>query len=81
MHLVHRKRPHTLLLGVGAAFDFHSGRVDRAPHWMRRFGLEWLFRTLQEPRRLGPRYAKTNLMLLGYLLGLALTRGYRRLTP
>lgn len=49
-----------LLMGVGAAFDFHSGRVRQAPRWMQRSGLEWLFRLCTEPRRLGPRYLKTN---------------------
>jgi N-acetylglucosaminyldiphosphoundecaprenol N-acetyl-beta-D-mannosaminyltransferase len=49
-----------LLVGVGAAFDFHSGRVRQAPRWIRRIGLEWLFRLCMEPRRLGPRYLRTN---------------------
>jgi len=44
------------LLGVGAAFDFQSGAVVRAPKWMRRFGLEWLHRLVSEPRRLWSRY-------------------------
>jgi N-acetylglucosaminyldiphosphoundecaprenol N-acetyl-beta-D-mannosaminyltransferase len=45
-----------LLRGVGAAFDFHTGRVKQAPAWMRENGLEWLFRLVQEPRRLWRRY-------------------------
>jgi N-acetylglucosaminyldiphosphoundecaprenol N-acetyl-beta-D-mannosaminyltransferase len=45
-----------LLVGVGAAFDFHTGRVAQAPFWMREHGLEWLFRLSQEPRRLWRRY-------------------------
>ncbi|HEX7096133.1 MAG TPA: WecB/TagA/CpsF family glycosyltransferase [Acidimicrobiales bacterium] len=45
-----------LLLQFGASFDFVAGRVDRAPRWMQRVGLEWLHRLLQEPRRLGTRY-------------------------
>lgn len=49
-----------ILVGVGAAFDFLSGRVPQAPRWMQRSGLEWLFRLCTEPRRLGPRYLKTN---------------------
>ena len=49
-----------VLIGVGAAFDFHSGRKPHAPRWMIRLGLEWLFRILTEPRRLGPRYLKDN---------------------
>jgi N-acetylglucosaminyldiphosphoundecaprenol N-acetyl-beta-D-mannosaminyltransferase len=45
-----------LLLQFGASFDFVAGRVERAPRWMQRVGLEWLHRTLQEPRRLARRY-------------------------
>jgi N-acetylglucosaminyldiphosphoundecaprenol N-acetyl-beta-D-mannosaminyltransferase len=45
-----------VLVGVGAAFDFHAGRKRQAPRWMQRVGLEWFFRMLSEPRRLGPRY-------------------------
>lgn len=46
-----------LLIGVGAAFDFHSGRVTQAPRWMQRSGLEWVFRLCTEPRRLWKRYS------------------------
>lgn len=49
-----------VLVGVGAAFDFHAGLVPQAPRWMQRAGLEWLFRLLQEPRRLWRRYARHN---------------------
>jgi N-acetylglucosaminyldiphosphoundecaprenol N-acetyl-beta-D-mannosaminyltransferase len=49
-----------VLCGVGAAFDFHSGRVPMAPRWMQERGLEWVYRTAQEPRRLLPRYLYTN---------------------
>jgi N-acetylglucosaminyldiphosphoundecaprenol N-acetyl-beta-D-mannosaminyltransferase len=45
-----------ILIGVGAAFDFHTGRVDRAPLWMQRSGLEWSYRLAKEPRRLWRRY-------------------------
>jgi N-acetylglucosaminyldiphosphoundecaprenol N-acetyl-beta-D-mannosaminyltransferase len=48
------------LLGVGAAFDFHAGRIPQAPRWMQRAGLEWLYRLLQEPRRLWRRYLYNN---------------------
>jgi N-acetylglucosaminyldiphosphoundecaprenol N-acetyl-beta-D-mannosaminyltransferase len=44
---------------VGAAFDYHAGRIRRAPRWMQRAGLEWLFRLCREPRRLGGRYFST----------------------
>jgi N-acetylglucosaminyldiphosphoundecaprenol N-acetyl-beta-D-mannosaminyltransferase len=49
-----------VLVGVGAAFDFHAGLVPQAPPWMQRNGLEWLFRLRQEPRRLWRRYARHN---------------------
>jgi N-acetylglucosaminyldiphosphoundecaprenol N-acetyl-beta-D-mannosaminyltransferase len=46
--------------GVGGTFDVLAGEVRRAPIWWQRHGLEWLYRVLQEPRRLGPRYFTTN---------------------
>ncbi|HXW58533.1 MAG TPA: WecB/TagA/CpsF family glycosyltransferase, partial [Solirubrobacteraceae bacterium] len=49
-----------LLVGVGAAFDFHAGLVPQAPGWMQRNGLEWVYRLSREPRRLWPRYARYN---------------------
>jgi N-acetylglucosaminyldiphosphoundecaprenol N-acetyl-beta-D-mannosaminyltransferase len=49
-----------LMLGVGAGFDFMAGTKRRAPTWMQDHGLEWAFRLLSEPRRLGPRYLVTN---------------------
>jgi len=48
-----------VMIGVGAAFDFHSGRVRQAPRWIQRSGFEWFFRLCTEPRRLGPRYLTT----------------------
>jgi N-acetylglucosaminyldiphosphoundecaprenol N-acetyl-beta-D-mannosaminyltransferase len=53
----HRERlPGVILAGVGAAFDFHAGKVRQAPPWMQKHGLEWLFRLMAEPRRLWQRY-------------------------
>jgi N-acetylglucosaminyldiphosphoundecaprenol N-acetyl-beta-D-mannosaminyltransferase len=49
-----------VMCGVGAAFDFHAGRVSMAPPWMQERGLEWIYRTMQEPRRLLGRYLTTN---------------------
>ena len=46
----------SIMIGVGAAFDFHTGRVRQAPRWIRQNGLEWLFRLIQEPKRLWRRY-------------------------
>jgi N-acetylglucosaminyldiphosphoundecaprenol N-acetyl-beta-D-mannosaminyltransferase len=60
---MHRMRPRLaapLLVGVGAAFDFHAGLVSQAPSWMQRAGLEWLYRFSREPRRLWRRYARYN---------------------
>mgnify|MGYP003669403950 CR=1 FL=1 len=57
-----RARPHldaAVLIGIGAAFDFHSGEKRQAPRWIQRSGFEWLFRAVTEPRRLGMRYLKT----------------------
>jgi N-acetylglucosaminyldiphosphoundecaprenol N-acetyl-beta-D-mannosaminyltransferase len=53
-----------LLVGVGAAFDFLSGNVRQAPRWIQRSGLEWLFRLCVEPRRLAPRYLRTNTLFV-----------------
>lgn len=49
-----------VLIGVGAAFDFHTGNQPQAPRWMQRAGLEWLFRLVHEPRRLWRRYLLDN---------------------
>lgn len=57
-----------VMCAVGAAFDFHAGRVSQAPTWMQERGLEWTYRIAQEPRRLLPRYLYTNPR---FLMGLA----------
>ncbi len=62
-----------VMIGVGAAFDFLSGRKPQAPRWMQHAGLEWLFRLATEPRRLWPRYRLYPLFVLlvaAQLLGL-----------
>ncbi len=56
----HRERVHALMIGVGAAFDYHGGTLARAPLWVQRSGFEWLFRLGCEPRRLLRRYVVTN---------------------
>lgn len=48
------------MMAVGAAFDYHAGKLARAPMWMQKFGLEWLYRLIQEPGRLWKRYLVTN---------------------
>jgi N-acetylglucosaminyldiphosphoundecaprenol N-acetyl-beta-D-mannosaminyltransferase len=57
-----------VLVGVGAAFDFHAGLVPQAPDLMQRLGLEWAYRLAHEPRRLWKRYARYNpLFVIGFL--------------
>jgi N-acetylglucosaminyldiphosphoundecaprenol N-acetyl-beta-D-mannosaminyltransferase len=65
-----------VLIGVGAAFDFHAGVKRQAPRWMRRAGLEWAFRMATEPRRLAPRYLSNNPRFIYLVLGQRL--GWRR---
>jgi N-acetylglucosaminyldiphosphoundecaprenol N-acetyl-beta-D-mannosaminyltransferase len=63
----HRGRVHAVMIGVGAAFDYHAGVLKRAPLWWQRNGLEWLYRLLSEPRRLFMRYLVTNtLFVIGF---------------
>jgi N-acetylglucosaminyldiphosphoundecaprenol N-acetyl-beta-D-mannosaminyltransferase len=62
-----------VLISVGAAFDFLAGRVSQAPSWMQRRGLEWAYRLSREPRRLGPRYLRSNPAFVA-----AVTRQYLR---
>jgi N-acetylglucosaminyldiphosphoundecaprenol N-acetyl-beta-D-mannosaminyltransferase len=64
----HKGHISAVMLGVGAAFDFHTGRVRQAPHWMQATGLEWVFRLIMDPRRLWKRYAKHNPRFVGLLL-------------
>ncbi len=59
----------TVMIGVGAAFDFHAGLKKRAPRWMQRSGLEWFFRLLAEPCRLWKRYLVNNFLFIILLLG------------
>jgi N-acetylglucosaminyldiphosphoundecaprenol N-acetyl-beta-D-mannosaminyltransferase len=58
-----------VMCGVGAAFDFHAGRVSQAPDWMQERGLEWTYRIVQEPRRLLPRYLYYNPRFLAAITG------------
>jgi N-acetylglucosaminyldiphosphoundecaprenol N-acetyl-beta-D-mannosaminyltransferase len=75
----HVSRIHApVMLGVGAAFDFHTGRKPQAPGWMQRNGLEWLFRLLTEPKRLWKRYVYNNPRFIALILLQSL--GLRRYT-
>ena len=67
-----------VMIGVGAAFSFHSGEVSQAPRRMMRLGLEWLYRLAREPRRLWQRYLVNNPAFL-VLFGLQLVKSWIRL--
>jgi len=69
--------PVSVAIGVGGTFDLIAGRFRRAPGWARRSGLEWLFRLLQDPRRLALRYAACAAWLLGVLVPVAAWRRIR----
>ena len=56
----HQGRVEGLMIGVGAGFDYHAGNIERAPEWMQKSNLEWVYRLLQDPRRLFGRYWHTN---------------------
>ena len=72
----HRGRINAVMIGVGAAFDYHAGTIKRAPVWMQRNGLEWLHRLVSEPGRLWKRYLVTNtLFVIGAVRQLVSSRG------
>lgn len=60
----HRGQINAVMIGVGAAFDYHAGTLKRAPQWLQQAGLEWLHRLLMEPRRLWRRYLVTNTLFI-----------------
>lgn len=64
----HRGRIQAVMIGVGAAFDYHAGTIKRAPSWMQKAGLEWLHRLASEPRRLAKRYFQTNTVFVGRMV-------------
>jgi N-acetylglucosaminyldiphosphoundecaprenol N-acetyl-beta-D-mannosaminyltransferase len=71
----HRDRLNAVMVGVGAAFEYHAGTIKRAPKWMQDYGLEWFYRLLTEPRRLWKRYLVTNtLFVIGAVRQLLGTR-------
>jgi N-acetylglucosaminyldiphosphoundecaprenol N-acetyl-beta-D-mannosaminyltransferase len=73
----HRDQIKPVQFCVGAAFDFHAGAKKTAPAWMQKRGLEWLFRLVQEPRRLAKRYVVTNTLYIALLTKSLLTRRRR----
>lgn len=60
----HKGKVNGVMIGVGAGFDYHAGMIKRAPMWMQKASLEWLYRLLQDPKRLFGRYMKTNFKYL-----------------
>ncbi len=68
MHAHVHRLSASVLLGVGAAFDFHAGLKPQAPPWIQQSGMEWLFRMLTEPRRLGKRYLYNNPRFVGLMV-------------
>lgn len=64
----HHRKIKAPLLGVGAAFEIHAKLIKRAPRWMQKTGLEWLFRFIQEPGRLWKRYMLTNSLFVFLLI-------------
>ena len=57
----------TLMFGVGAAYDFHTGRIQDAPQWVKTIGMQWLHRLMQDPRRLWKRYLRNNPAFLWHI--------------
>ena len=64
----HKDKINAVMLGVGAGFDFHAGSIERAPIWMQKIGLEWLYRLFKDPKRLFKRYIVTNVKFVWYIL-------------
>lgn len=56
------------IASIGAVFDFYAGNINRAPKWMVKYGLEWLYRFIKEPRRLWRRYLINNTKFVGYVI-------------
>lgn len=61
---LHENKVNGLMIGVGAGFDYFADKIKRAPKWMQKYSLEWLYRLMQEPRRLFKRYFITNLKFI-----------------
>ena len=56
----HQGRIYGFMVGIGAGFDYIAGNIERAPEWMQKNNLEWIYRLMQDPVRLLGRYMKTN---------------------
>lgn len=60
----HKNKINGFMVGVGAGFDYFAGNIKRAPNWMQKYNLEWLYRLLQDPKRLFKRYFVTNIKFI-----------------
>lgn len=60
----HQGRVHGFMVGVGAGFDYLAGNISRAPEWMQKNNLEWVYRLMQDPKRLFSRYFHTNIKFI-----------------
>lgn len=80
MAAYHQRVRCSLMIGVGAAFDMHTGRTSQAPKWMQRSGLEWFYRLMTEPRRLWKRYLLNNPVFIARIVH-QWTRGSRYPAP
>lgn len=65
----HRGKVNGVMIGVGAGFDYYAGTIKRAPMWMQKLSLEWLYRLMQDPKRLFRRYFATNFKFLRLTMG------------
>ena len=65
----HRGKVNGVMIGVGAGFDYYAGTIKRAPMWMQKLSLEWLYRPMQDPKRLFRRYFATNFKFLRLTMG------------
>ena len=74
----HAGRLNGVMLGVGAGFDFYAGTIQRAPRWIQKIGLEWLYRLFQDPKRLANRYVVTNAQYVHCLLKERFAGAFRR---
>lgn len=61
---IHKNKINSLMIGVGAGFDYYAGNLKRAPIWMQKNNLEWLYRLFQDPKRLFKRYFITNIKFI-----------------
>lgn len=64
----HKDKVDGIMIGVGAGFDYLAGYIKRAPEWMQKLSLEWVYRLLQDPKRLGKRYFTTNFKFIKFIV-------------